>query len=64
MKKQTMPKEPEEIPLQKPEPEIRQPSDPKVPEIPQEDPERMPQELPPDTTNPDKHDPEQPGKIS
>jgi hypothetical protein len=59
-----MPIEPDEMPVQKPEPEIRQPNDPRPAEIPQEDPERIPQELPPDTSNPDRHEPEQPGKIS
>jgi hypothetical protein len=44
----TIPNEPEEMPVRKDEPEIKQPADPKVPEIPQEDPDRIPDEVPPE----------------
>ncbi|MFI5162961.1 MAG: hypothetical protein ACHQHN_16890 [Sphingobacteriales bacterium] len=64
MKKRTMPIEPDEMPVQKPEPEIKQPNDPGPAGIPQENPERIPVELPPDTSKPDHDEPEQPGKIS
>ena len=49
MRKQhnTIPKEPREVPERKEEPEIKQPPDPKAPGIPQENPERIPVELPP-----------------
>ena len=43
----TIPHEPQEMPVRKEEPEIKQPNDPKVPGIPQENPERIPVELPP-----------------
>ncbi len=43
----TFPGEQPEMPMRQPRPEVNQPSDPNVPEIPQEDPDRMPQELPP-----------------
>jgi hypothetical protein len=44
----TIPNEPQEMPVRKDEPEIKQPNDPKVPEIPQEDPQRIPDEIPPE----------------
>ena len=47
MKKRTMPFEPDEAPVPKPTPEIDQPHDPHEPEIPQEDKENIPAELPP-----------------
>ncbi|MDB5157672.1 MAG: hypothetical protein JWR50_2379 [Mucilaginibacter sp.] len=55
MKKHTVPNEPEEIPIEPEHPEIKQPADPKEPEIPQKEipelPEKeipeTPQELPP-----------------
>jgi hypothetical protein len=62
MKKRTMPNEPDEMPLHKPEPEIKQPNDPKTPDIPEEHPEREPEELPPSTPSPDEMPPEQPGQ--
>lgn len=40
--------EPQEMPVRKDEPEIKQASDPKLPEIPQEDPDRIPDEVPPE----------------
>jgi len=46
-----MPVEPDEMPLTKPAPEIKQPYDPKEPEIPEEDNENLPQELPPGEAN-------------
>jgi hypothetical protein len=44
----TIPNEPQEMPVRKDAPEIRQPADPKVPEIPQEDPDWIPDEMPPE----------------
>jgi hypothetical protein len=44
----TIPAEPQEMPVWQDELEIRQPSDPKVPEIPQEDPQEFPDEITPD----------------
>ena len=44
----TIPNEPQEMPVRKEEPQIKQPNDPKIPEIPQEDPERIPVEIPPE----------------
>jgi hypothetical protein len=48
MKKQhrTFPNEQPEMPAPKGVPEVSRPSDPKEPEIPQEDPEQEPDELP------------------
>ena len=43
----TFPGERPEMPAQQPRPEISQPADPNVPNIPREDPDRTPQELPP-----------------
>ncbi|WP_299590276.1 hypothetical protein [Mucilaginibacter sp.] len=57
MKKQTIPNEPDEMPVPKPQPEIMPPNDPKEPQIPQEDPEQIPQELPPDAPKPNKYEP-------
>jgi hypothetical protein len=47
---QTFPGEPEEMPDKKDQPEIIQPDDPKEPEIPEENPDDIPIELPPDKT--------------
>lgn len=47
---QTFPGEPEEMPDKKHQPEIIQPDDPKEPEIPEENPDDIPIELPPDKT--------------
>jgi hypothetical protein len=46
-KKKTMPVEPDEMPVQPEKPEIRQPGDPGEPQIPEEAPEHIPQEMPP-----------------
>jgi hypothetical protein len=50
MRKQhnTIPQEPREVPERREEPEIKQPPDPKVPGTPQENPERIPVEIPPE----------------
>jgi hypothetical protein len=48
MKKQTMPVEPDEMPVQPTKQEIKQPADPKEPEIPEEVKESPVRELPPD----------------
>ncbi len=45
---QTIPNQPEEMPVQKPQPEIQQPNDPKTPEIPEESPDELPDEIPPE----------------
>lgn len=45
--KKTFPGEKEEMPLKPGKSEIEQPGDPKTPQIPQEDPESIPQEIPP-----------------
>jgi hypothetical protein len=42
----TMPNEPQEAPVRPQQPEIRQPNDPKAPDIPQEAPQNEPQEVP------------------
>jgi hypothetical protein len=47
-KHQTIPNEPEEMPVKKDKPEIEQPIDPKVPEVPQENPDELPDEIPPE----------------
>jgi hypothetical protein len=52
MKKGTMQVEPDEMPVRPPAPEINQPSDPKEPQIPEEDPGNIPQELPPEPAKP------------
>lgn len=44
--------EPDEMPVRPPAPEINQPSDPKEPQIPEEDPGNIPQELPPEPAKP------------
>ena len=44
---ETFPGEQPEMPGRKEMPEINQPNDPKAPEVPQEDPFRQPQEVPP-----------------
>jgi hypothetical protein len=46
MKKRTMPIEPDEMPVPKEQPEIKQPADPQELTVPVEDPENIPQELP------------------
>lgn len=43
---ETFPGERPEVPTPKENPEIRQPYDPREPDVPAEDPERMPNELP------------------
>ncbi|MDN3581064.1 hypothetical protein [Mucilaginibacter flavus] len=58
-KKRTMPVEPDEMPVNPKNPEIGQPTDPGQPVTPEEAPENIPQELPPDEliepeVNPDK----------
>jgi hypothetical protein len=50
MKKKTMPVEPDEMPIEPGRQEIKQPKDPKEPEIPKEDNENIPEELPPGET--------------
>jgi hypothetical protein len=45
----TFPNEQPEMPVPNQNPEIKQPSDPKEPEIPKEDPQIIPDELPPDS---------------
>jgi len=47
-KHDTFPGEQPEMPVPQQRPEVSQPSDPHAPEIPQEDPDRVPQELPPE----------------
>jgi hypothetical protein len=42
----TFPGEQPEMPVPKEVPEVKEPADPKEPEIPQEDPDRVPEELP------------------
>jgi hypothetical protein len=49
-KKRTMPNEPDEMPVNPERPEIRQPTDPGEPDMPEEGPENIPNELPPDET--------------
>jgi len=46
-KHDTFPEEQPEMPVPKERPEITEPADPKMPEIPQEDPQQFPDELPP-----------------
>ena len=61
MKKHTTtPDEPEEAPLTPKEPEIKAPTDPAEPNTPEEAPEQVPLELPPDTTVQPEADPAQP----
>jgi hypothetical protein len=50
---QTFPGEQPEIPAPKKNAEIKQPADPKEPEIPAEDPDRVPEELPKPGDEPD-----------
>ncbi|MBB5395410.1 hypothetical protein [Mucilaginibacter sp. AK015] len=47
-KHQTIPNEPEEMPVKKDRPEIEQPVDPKAPEVPDESPDELPDEMPPE----------------
>ncbi|WP_162499779.1 hypothetical protein [Mucilaginibacter terrigena] len=44
----TTPNEPEEMPVKKEQPEIKQPHDPKTTEIPEESPDEFPDEVPPE----------------
>ena len=46
-KHQTMPGEPDEMPVQPERPDIQQPSDPGEPQTPEEAPGNLPQEVPP-----------------
>lgn len=46
-----MPNEPDEMPVTPERPEIRQPTDPGEPEMPEEGPGNIPNELPPDETD-------------
>ena len=48
--KQTIPNEPEEMPVTPQNPEIKQPSDPGVPKSPEEAPAVQPPEITPDRT--------------
>lgn len=48
MKKHTFPGEQEEMPARPEQPEIRQPADPKEPDISRKEIEEIPPELPPD----------------
>ena len=50
---QTFPGEEPEMPGPAAVPEIRQPSDPREPEIPKEDPQAAPGEFPPENTPPE-----------
>ncbi|MCO5936370.1 hypothetical protein NAF17_12545 [Mucilaginibacter sp. RB4R14] len=50
-KHQTIPNEPEEMLIPKPQLEIQQPEDPKSPEIPKESPDELPNEIPPERGN-------------
>jgi hypothetical protein len=43
---QTFPNEPSEMPVPKVVPEVNEPTDPKEPDTPQEDPYQVPDELP------------------
>lgn len=45
---QTFPGEPQELPGTKPSPEIKRPTDPNQPEMPQEAPDEIPPEIGPD----------------
>lgn len=45
---QTFTNEPQEMPEQTPAPEIKQPTDPQQPEVPQEAPDEVPPEISPD----------------
>jgi hypothetical protein len=59
-KKQTIPNEPEEMPVTPQNPEIKQPNDPGVPKSPEEAPGTQPPEISPDRTqNPEIN----PGRI-
>ena len=59
--KKTFPGEKEEMPLTPGKPEIERPGDPQSPQIPQEDPERIPQEIPPAQAPPQEMPPGVPG---
>jgi hypothetical protein len=50
----TFPGEQPEMPVRKEGPEVNQPIEPKVPDIPQEDPEQVPDELPGTRDEPEK----------
>ena len=43
---ETIPNEPQEAPVQQPQPEVQQPIDPMEPSVPQEAPQNEPQEVP------------------
>lgn len=62
-KHNTFPDEKSEIPVTGKKPEIRQPHDPKEPGIPEEGPQREPEELPPGTS-PQEHPTINPGNIN
>ncbi|PAW93870.1 hypothetical protein CKK33_10330 [Mucilaginibacter sp. MD40] len=49
----TIPTEPEEMPVHIEGPEIKQPTDPNIREIPTEAPDNQPPEITPDTPKPD-----------
>jgi hypothetical protein len=49
----TFPNEQQEIPVPKEMPEVNQPSDPGNPEVPQEDPQVVPDEFPPEVNSPE-----------
>lgn len=51
----TFPGEQSEMPVPKKQPEINQPSDPKEPNVPQENPDKLPEELPQTGDQPEKH---------
>ena len=59
-KKETIPNEPEEMPVTPKNPEIKQPSDPGVPSSPQEAPGTQPPEI---TPNPSQNPEINPGRV-
>jgi hypothetical protein len=48
----TFPDEKPKMPMPNDTPEINQPSDPKAPEVPKEDPQVLPDEFPPEENSP------------
>lgn len=58
----TFPGEQPEMPVPKEQPEVRQPSDPQTPDVPQEDPQEVPDEYLPVENTPEAP-PVQPGEI-
>jgi len=58
----TFPGEKPEMPVPKKQPEVNQPSDPKEPEVPAEDPQIIPEEYPPEENLPEAF-PDQPDEI-